>query len=145
MVYGWSNAYITTKWFTGAITLSTLNLTITDMDTWHCSFEQFNDTDGVTVETLDINAFALDNAAELYAHLYSVIPGAGNTVVVASFSDIEQAPCIANMYYRLRRGGLAQAIDGSTEGIFLNVFLERFIAADWEDLTIKIWHTSPSR
>ena len=38
--HAFSGAYISSKWFTGTVTLSTANLTLTDVDVYHVSFEQ---------------------------------------------------------------------------------------------------------
>ena len=146
VTHDWANAYISTKWWINGVVLSTADVNISDLDVWHCSFEQFNDQSNITVQTLDIYAFELNTAAELYAHLYYVNPGAGSTLALSSIANIEyQASSgAANRYVRLRRsdgaGSLPQAIDGAREGIFLDVFFERFANADWEDITLRIWY-----
>jgi hypothetical protein len=141
-VWGFSNAYISTKWWTGAFTISTTNLNIIVMEIRNIAFEQFNDMPNITLETYDITAESLNNAAELYTHLYTVVPGAGSTCVITSIADIELGTTVAGMAYRLRRaddGTLPVSLDGTTEGIFAEMFLDRASQPDWANINAKIW------
>ena len=138
IVWDFSNAYITSKWFTGAISVATTDLTITDMDIYHVSFEQFNDLSNVELQTLDMNAYAVHSAAKAYAHLYTVVVS-GDTVVITSVADIEwpASKVNANHYYRLRRGNLGINLDGLTDGIFLQSYWEG--VNRWDQITAKVW------
>jgi hypothetical protein len=70
--YSFTGAYITSKWFTGTVTLSTADLTLTDVDVYHVSFEQFNDSKSIVLTTFDANIFTTNVAAEFDAYLYSL-------------------------------------------------------------------------
>jgi hypothetical protein len=143
VIYGFDNGYLTSKWFTGSITLSTTNLTLTDVDVWHCSFEQFNDSPVMTINTFDINLLATNAAAEFDGYLYSVENASGVlTLTLLSELHVGTAgePVIANKYYRLREGNLDKALDGSTDGVFVNLCYASSPA--WiEDVTAKAWGT----
>ena len=145
--WDFTNAYITSKWWTGSPTLdydAGAPLTITDLDVYSCSFHQFNDMPNIKVTGFDINALANHASAAIYAHLYSVKPTTGSFVDVVSESDIELAAAsvLSGRYYRLRRadtGGLPLDIDGTSEGIFANMNLERNAqAGDWTDMSIYL-------
>lgn len=142
-----TNAYITDKWWTGAISLdydAGAPLTITDLDVYSCMFHQFNDQPNIRVTGFDINAMATNTNAAIFAHMYSVKPTTGNFVDIVSESDIElDTPSIsAGVYYRLRRadtGGLPLSIDGTTQGVFCNMNLERNAQiGDWIDMSIYL-------
>ncbi len=142
VTYAFVNAYMTTKWFKGAVTLSTVNLTLTDVDIYQCSFEQFNDLPNVVIDTFDTNQFANNTAANIYWHLYSVKP-TGDKIVLAKEKSMEllAADVSANLYYRLRRGNLAISIDGTTQGFFVQCYPEPLANIYWEDINLKIWYT----
>jgi hypothetical protein len=141
--YAFSGAYITSKWFTGSVTLSTADLTLTDVDVYHVSFEQFNDSSGITLNSFDANIFTTNVNAEFDAYLYTL-------EVTGDKCDIERSAslnvgtdgetAIANKYWRLRKGNIAKAVDGTTDGIWADVHYSNS-PAYVEDVNIKIWAT----
>jgi len=138
--HGLSNAYITSKWFKGAITLSTAipdNVTLSNVDVYHCSFEQFNDSENNVIQTLDINAFTTNANATIYAHAYR-LQVAGDTCTIDKCTSIELSGVTANRYYRLRRGNLNASFDGRTDGFWVDLFLG-IANGHIEDLTLKLW------
>ncbi len=140
--YSFTGAYITSKWFKGTVTLSTVDLTLTDVDTYCVAFEQFNDTPVVTITTLDITAKATNANAWLYSYLYTLkVTGDKCNIARVASLDLPAAEVTANVYYRLRRGALAIAIDGTTDGIWLDVFPGPLASAYWEDMNFKVWAT----
>ena len=50
VIYEIDDAYITNKWFTGSVTLSTTEVDLTDVDVYHVSFEQWNDQTNLNPE-----------------------------------------------------------------------------------------------
>jgi len=140
-VHYFTGAYITSKWWRGSITLSTTDLTLTDVDIYHVSFEQFNDQSDIELATLDFNGFVTNASAWVYAYLYIVVPYGTNKVAISSSASIALASgtATADRYYRLRRGNIGQGLDGSNAGIFLDVFFGPTNQTYWEDITIKIW------
>ena len=141
VTYAFINAYITTKWFKGAVTLSTTNLTLTDVDIYQCSFEQFNDLPNVMIDTIDTNQLANNAAANIYWHLYSVKPSGDKVTLAKEVSmELTAADVAANKHYRLRRGNLAISIDGTAEGFFVQCYPEPLASLYWEDINLKIWY-----
>jgi hypothetical protein len=140
-VYSFSNAYITSNWFSGAVTISTSELSLTDVDVYQVSFEQLNDEPSAKIQTLDFNAYATNSSAALYAHMYSLILSAPNVCTISSITDIEldSADVTANKYYRLRRGQLDVDIDGTTDGFWLDIYLDPAVSVYWEDINAKVW------
>jgi len=140
-VHGYSNAYMTSKWFTGSVTLSTSDVTLTDVDTYHCSFEQFNDTPNIELDTFDINVLATHVNAEVDAYLYSVVNDSG-ILAITKEAELHLGSggitVIANKYYRLRRSNIAKDLDCSSDGIFVDAHYSNS-PAYVEDLTMKVW------
>jgi hypothetical protein len=137
------DAYISSKWFTGSVTLSTVNLTLTDVDVYHCSFEQINDSPNLVINTFDANIFTTNVSAEFDAYLHTVHV-TGNKCKVDNEADIHVGTvgetAIANKYWRLRQGGIDEDLDGLTDGFWVDVFYANtpvFV----EDVTISVWLT----
>lgn len=147
-VHGFSNAYITSKWFRGSVTISTADLTLTDVDTYHVSFEQVNDLPYYDIETFDANIYTTNVLAEFDAYLYSLNVKSNNRVTIKNIAELHVgtngATALANQYWRLRRGNIGKAMRGSTDGLWADVFYSSSPA--WvEDATIKVWcqYTTP--
>ena len=140
-VHDFRNAYITSKWFHGTVTMSTSDLTISDIDTYHVSFEQFNDVPYVMVQTFDINALITNAAAEIDAYLYALTVS-GSTCNITNEADLHVGTngfaSIANKYERLRRGNIGKALVTSHDGVWADVFYSNS-PSYVEDTTIKIW------
>jgi hypothetical protein len=141
-VYGFSNAYITSNWYTGSVSISTTTLTLTDVDVYHVSFEQFNDVPKATVETLDANIYTTNTSAEFDCYLYSLEVETGNVCTITNISSLHVgavgSTAIANRYYRLRRGNIDKDLVCTTDGIFMEVHYSNS-PAYVEDVNIKVW------
>jgi hypothetical protein len=135
-VHAFTGAYITSKWFKGAVVVSTADTTFTDVDTYHCSFEQVDDTPQFVLDTFDINVKAITGSDTLDAYLYALAV-TGSKVDITREADLNSGATTAAKYYRLRRGNIGKALSGTTDGFFVDVFAatpNRF-----EDLTMKVW------
>ena len=141
-----TGAYISSKWFTGTVTLSTVNLTLTDVDVYHLSFEQFNDNPNMVINTFDANIFTTNVNAEFDAYLYT-IHVTGDKANIHNEAELhvgaDGETAIANKYWRLRRGNLAEAIDGTTDGTWTDIHYSNS-PVYVEDVTIKLWATETS-
>lgn len=138
--HSFTGAYITSKWFKGSVVLSTADLTLTDVDVYQVSFEQWNDSPNTTISSLDFNALATNSSAWLYAYLYSLsVTGDKCDIVREASLDLPAAEVSANKYYRLRRGNLGIAIDGSTDGFWVDMFPGPLASTYWENMNIKVW------
>jgi hypothetical protein len=139
--HSFTKAYMTSKWFKGSVTLSTTNLTLTDVDVYHCSFEQWNDQSEIELDTLDINAVANNTSAWLYAYLYTVVPD-GDEVDITRVASIDLPAAeitAANLMWRLRRSNIGITINGATDGFFVDLHLGPNSQEYWQDLSMKVW------
>ena len=140
-VHTYSGAYISSKWFVGSVTLSTTNLTLTDVDVFHVSFEQINDQSNLTLTTFDANIFTTNTAAEFDAYLYT-LHVTGSKCRIDKEADLhvgaDGVTALANKYWRLRRGYINEAINGLTDGFWVDVHYSNN-PAYVEDVTLKVW------
>ena len=140
-IHEFSNAFMSSKWFTGSVVISTTDADISDFDVYHCSFEQFNDTADIEIDTFDVNLLAKHVNAELDGYLYSVVNNAGIlTISVEAEIHIgaDGITPIADRYYRLRRSNIAKDLDGGSDGIFIDAHYSNS-PAYIEDTTMKVW------
>ena len=137
------DAYITSKWFTGTVTLSTTNLTLTDVDVYHCSFEQVNDQPSLILNTFDINLFTTGTAAELDAYLFD-LHVTGDKCLIELEAELhlgaDGETAIANKYWRLRKGNVNETLDGTTDGFWVDMHYSN-TPSQIEDVTAKVWLT----
>ncbi len=141
--HAFTGAYITSKWFVGTVTLSTTNLTLTDVDVYHVSFEQFDDTANITLDTFDANILTTSVNAEFDAYLYSIEVTGDKCDITREASlnvGADGETALANKYWRLRRGSINKAIDGTTDGTWVDVHYSNS-PAFVEDVSIKVWAT----
>jgi hypothetical protein len=139
-IYALANGYTTSKWYRGLVAVSTTDLDLSDVDVYHCSFEQFNDTGTVTLNTLDFNGEPTNAAAWLYAYLYSVdVTGSRVNVVNRASTEIPSAKTVADVPYRYRIGNIEHELDAATDGIFLDLIPGPNNQSYWDDVGTKIW------
>jgi len=144
IVHVFEDAYITSKWFTGTVVLSSTEVELTDVDVYHVSFEQFNDQPVITLNTFDANIFTNNANAEFDAYLFDLHITTGSKCDVENHAELhvgaDGETAIADVYWRLRQGSINQALDGSTDGIWVDVHYGGFPSST-EDVTIKVWAT----
>jgi hypothetical protein len=145
VLHSLAGAYISNKWFTGSVTLSTADVTLTDVDVYHISFEQFNDQSGLTLDTFDVNLFSTATSAEFDAYLYLIKKQSGNKCDITREANLnlgaDGETALVNKYWRLRRGNIAKAFDGATDGVWVEVFYSDTPNANIEDVSMKVWVT----
>jgi len=143
VVHDYTGAYISSKWFFGDVQITTADLTLTDVDIYQVSFEQFGDQASAVVNAIDVTAEANNTAAwaDIYFYALNVT---GDKCNIAAITDmhITAAESEADKYYRLRRGNLATALDGTSDGIWIDCILGPAAQSYWEDINVKIWYTS---
>jgi hypothetical protein len=138
--HSFTGAYITSKWFKGSVTLSTTNLTLTDVDVYQVAFEQFNDSPVINLKSFDMTALATNASAWMYAYLYTlVVSGDKCNITRESSLDLPTAEVSANKYYRLRRGNLTTVLNGTSDGIWVEMFPGPLASVYWEDINVKVW------
>jgi len=142
-VHSFVGAYITSKWFTGSVVLSTADLTLTDVDVYHVSFEQVNDSPELMLNTFDANIYTTNVAAEFDAYLHTLHVN-GSKCNVDDEAELhvgaDGETAIANKYWRLRRGRIDEFIDGTKDGFWVDIFYSNS-PVYVEDVTVSVWLT----
>ena len=139
-VHEFVGAYITSKWFKGSTVLSTVDLTLSDVDTYQVSFDQMDDTPGITLKTFDITAYATNASAWLYAYLYTLhVTGDKCNIDTESTIDLPAAEVSANRTYRLRRGEIDEEFSGVTDGFWVEMYPGPLASTYWENINVQVW------
>ena len=120
-VHAFSNAYMSSKWWKGTITLSTTTVELSDIDIYQCGFEQFNDIGELTIETVDLTYTTLNTTAEMDAYCYAVEVSNG-VATITKISELHHATGQNDAVYRKRQGGINKDLDTTTDGIFFDIF-----------------------
>ena len=144
VVHEFVKAYITDKWFYGVVTLTTADVTLTDLDTYHISFEQVNDSPNLVINTIDANLFCTNASMQFDAYLYTVHV-TGDEANVDTEGELHVGPigstaALANKYFRARQGNIDEALDGTTDGFWVDVH-HTGTPLGIEDVTISVWLT----
>jgi hypothetical protein len=143
--HAFSGAYITTKWFQGAVSISTTEVNVSDMDVWNIAFHQFGDTPAsVELDTFDVTGLATNIAAWLYGYTYSVEVTAGRCTIARQASIEIPAADIdaADVHYRRKIGSIGKTLTPSTDGVWTDLFPGPFNQTYWEDLTIILIYSA---
>lgn len=139
--HAFSGDYMTNKWFQGSCTLSTTNLTLTDVDVYHVSFEQLGDHGVFYLEVFDINLFTTAATAEFDGYLYAIDVESGKATVTREASlhvGSDGNTAIANQYERLRRANIGKRLDGTSDGFWVDLHFPNN-PSRIEDVTTKVW------
>lgn len=139
-VHGYTGGYISSKWFKGAITLSTTDVSLTDIDIYQVAFDQFNDTAQVTIDTLDATYITSNTTAEMDAYLYSV-EVTGSVCDIVLLATLTHATGQSVNFYRKRIGNIDKELDGTKEGVFLDLFLLPSTQPYFKGFSVNIWAT----
>ena len=139
-----AGAYISDKWFRGAIVISTTDVNLSDVDVYQIAFEQANDQTEFSLDTLDVSAYATNSSAWVSGYLYSVeVTGDKVDIVNEAGGAFAAATIDANKWYRMRRGNIAKTLDGSTDGFYFDLVLGPGASNYWENINAKVWTLSP--
>jgi hypothetical protein len=137
-----TGAYMTAKWYMGAVALSTADLTLTSVDVWQVAYYQFKDSAGITLEGFDLTGTPKNANSWYSAYLYSLAYVAGtkklSLTVVAE--EVRAAGTLtASRVVRSKHNGLAISVDGSAgSGCWLTVSFGRPAQQDWDQVTVAI-------
>lgn len=139
-VHDFQDCYMSTKWFQGNLSLSTLDVALTDIDVYLVNFDQFGDHKNVMVEGLEIEGFKVNTAGAMSAHLYKVILQTGNKYDIQSIADLEHtaAKTDTNTRVKMRKSGIDVKFNGATDGILLQMQLDPPNQPWWEDISTHI-------
>lgn len=140
-VYDYTDAYVSFKWWKGTLTFSTTDLDLTEIRFAQISFEQFNDTPDIVIDTFDTTYITSNVSAEMDAYLYSVEVN-GNMLNVSVIADLHhETGLFADNSYRRRNGNIAKSLDGTTDGIFIDLYLNPENLTYFSSFTAKVWAT----
>lgn len=139
-----TDGYISDKWFTGSVTLSTSSLSLTGIDVYHISFEQFNDAPNITLDTFDVNLYTTNVNAEFDAYLFDIHRTTGNKADIELEAELhlgaDGQTAITDKYWRLRKGNINDSLNGLTDGVWVDLHYSNS-PAYIEDVTMKVWGT----
>ena len=139
--HAFSGAYVTDEWFKGSVTISTSDVTLTDVDVYAVSFEQVNDTPRLELTTFNTSLDVLNTAAWFYAYLYTIVVTAAtkkctltrSASLELTLADSEVAP------YRLKKDALGVALDGTKDGFLCDLFFGPDAQRYFADISIEVW------
>jgi hypothetical protein len=138
--WAFTNAYMSSKWWKNGCTLSTSDCDISDLDVYAIAFEQFGDKENVVLNTVDLTMLPTNGLAWFYGYLYLVaVTGSTCTVTREGTAELPASDVTADRRYRIRRGELGLAIDGTTDGVWSELHFGPFNQTYWEDINTKLW------
>jgi hypothetical protein len=94
------------------------------------------------LDQLDANIFTTNVSAEFDAYVYALIVSGDKCTITREASinvGADGETAIANKYFRLKRTGINKSLDGSSDGIWVDVHYSNS-PAYVEDMTLKIWY-----
>ena len=142
-IHGFTGAYITNKWFNGSTVLSTTGLLDVVVSVYNVAFEQFGDEPKIELDQLDITLQPLHADCEFDAYLYSLVVY-GRKCDITLEADVhlgtDGTTPVADVYERLKRKSIGKKLDGTKDGIWLDMWFLAAAGPLVEDLTVKIWY-----
>jgi hypothetical protein len=140
-VYSYTGGYLSSKWWKGTLTFSTTDLDLTEIRFAQLSFEQFNDSPGITLNSLDATYITTNVNAQMDCYLYTV-KVTGDKVDVSMVAELHhETGLFANNSYRRRKGNLADLLNGTTDGIFIDLYLNPLNQPYFNSFSCKLWAT----
>jgi hypothetical protein len=139
--HSFTNGLISTKWFKGAVTITTADLSFTDVDVYNIAFEQVNDSPRLELTTFDATMLSTNANSWFYGYLYVVEVEANQLCDITRESSLELpvADTTADRAYRLRKGAIGKVMDGTKDGFWLDVHFGPNSQTYWSNITIKVW------
>jgi hypothetical protein len=140
-----TRAYISEEWFQGSVALSTTDLTLTDVDTYSISYEEYSDLGHLEFDILDVSAIPTNVNAALDVLLFKVTwdptTKQSNITIIGEMNVPATDVSAANQFMRIRRalGDEAHLDYDERDGWFLNVGFYPDNQTYWSDFTLKLW------
>ena len=140
-IYDYSNTYISSKWWKGTLTFSTTDLDLTEIRFAQVSFEQFDDSPNIVVDSLDATYIISNSAAFMDCYMYAV-DVVGSICNVTQIAELHhEAGFSPDNSFRRRQGNIDKSIDGLTSGVFVDLYLAPTTQAYFSSFSLKIWAT----
>lgn len=140
-VHSYSNSYLSVKWWKGSLTFSTTDLDLTEIRFAQISFEQSNDSSGITLNSFNANYLISNSNAVMDAYLYTVIAN-GSVVTVNNVASLHHLSGeFADASFRKRIGNIGVDLDGATSGVFIDLFLKPDNLQYFSSFTMSVWLT----
>jgi len=147
----YTNAYLTSFWWTNTITIWTTNANINHLDVVQLAFDQVGEHQNYTIEELDVT-FRKSNAnGGVNSSFYSVEDGNNRVNVTKLFTleTLEGSGVGDAMYRQKRNNGILFNVNGSHSGFFVRIIPLPLTQSYIEDMTVRvsmtIWETLGSR
>lgn len=140
-IHEFLNVFMSDNWFEGAITISTTDLNISDLDIYAILYHQFDDFYNVYLKTLDITAKVTNASGWFYMYLYLIdcvnLNKKYNIENIVAH-EITAAITVANKGYR-RRKKIRRVINGNEgHGVWGELFFGPAAATYWQDISIYL-------
>lgn len=136
-VYGFENAYISAKWWRGTLTFSTTDLDISNIVFAQIGYEQFADSPNIQLTSFDTTYITANTNAVMDMYLYSV-EVVGSTAKITKVAQHNQATGRNIGHYRHKRT-LTASLDGTTDGVFIDLFLKPDNLQYFSSFVTKVW------
>jgi hypothetical protein len=139
--FNFEQCLMSAKWWQGEIEIST-DTYKSQTYAYHVSYEQANDTPGLTLDSYDVNLYTASAAPGVYftSQIYTVVLDTDTGFYnVTSVCDMQLDTPYADVYHRLRHGNIDIELDGSTDGFFTVFNHGRLNNPDVVDITAKVW------
>ena len=143
-VYSIVGGYISSKWFKGAITLSTTDVDLTDIDIYQVAFDQFNDSESITVNTLDATYITENTTCELDCYLYAV-EVSGSVCDITLLATLTHETGQSINFYRKRIGHISKELDGTKEGVFVDLYTLPASQTYFSGVSLNVWATKEEK
>lgn len=139
--YSFTDGLMSTKWFKGAFTVSTSDLSFTDVDIWNIAFEQVNDSPVLELTTVDMTMYSTNASSWFYGYLYVVDVKDNQLCDISRDASLELpvADTAADLSYRLRKGNIGVTLDGTTDGFWFDAQFGPNSLTYWKNINLKIW------
>ncbi len=142
-IWDFVGGYITSKWFKDGFTISTIDASLTDLDVYQITYEQFNRKTNIVIDSIDANFHVSNIGASFSGHFYKVVVTNSRVDITSIADDVwttgtGTAFPVANRYYRIRDGELDENINGSTDGVFVTLAFQG-VGSYFTDVGMKVW------
>jgi hypothetical protein len=140
-VHAFIDNYISAKFWTGTLTFSTPDLDLTEIRFGQCAFEQFDAVEDLTINSLSATYQISNTASIMDAYLYAV-EVIGSKASLTKIAEIHHGTGeITDSVFKRRQGALDKQLDGTTDGVFIDMFLAPTNQEYFNNFTIKVWAT----